>query len=228
MSPRDGAARPGAPPSRIVLRPLATPLPLGFLAQFVATGSFAAVQLGWVAESQDVIVALGVLVLSVPLELLASVMGFLARDPVASTGMGILAGTWAAASLITLRTPPGASVDALGVILIASATALVVPAIAGKGKGAAAAVIAMSSLRFALTGVAELSSSPTWLAVAGWAGIALAAVSFYAALGFELEGTRQKDVLPLGRRGAARQALEPGREPEHDELVREPGVRQQL
>ena len=39
---------------------------------------------------------------TVPLQLLASVVGFLCRDPVAATGMGILSGTWAVTGLATL------------------------------------------------------------------------------------------------------------------------------
>jgi hypothetical protein len=84
--------------TRVVLRPLATPLPLGFLGLGVATVAFATVQLSWIPQSQGHTVALGVLVLTVPLQFLAAVMGFLARDPVVATGMGILSGTWAAAS----------------------------------------------------------------------------------------------------------------------------------
>jgi uncharacterized protein len=213
---------------RIMLRPLATPLPLGFLALFVATFAFSTVQLGWVAEGQGAIIALGVLIFTVPLQLVASVMGFLARDPVAATGMGILAGTWAAAALTTFRTPPGASTEGLGVILVAAACALLVPAVAGRAKGIAAAVMALSALRFAVTGVAEWSAVPVWLTAAGWVGIALAAVSLYAASAFELEGTQQKAVLPLGRTGKAERAMQGTRSLDPAELAREPGVRDQL
>src|SRR4051794_279519 len=68
--------------ARVVLRPIATPLPLGFLALGVATFSFAALQLQWIPSSEGHTIALAVLVLTVPLQLLAAVMGFLARDPV--------------------------------------------------------------------------------------------------------------------------------------------------
>jgi hypothetical protein len=81
--PRDPATH----GTRIVLRPIATPLPLGFLALAVATTAFASVQLGWIPQSQGHTIALGVLALTVPMQLLAAVIGFLARDPVAATGM---------------------------------------------------------------------------------------------------------------------------------------------
>src|SRR4051794_40875038 len=88
-------------PARVVVRPVATPLPLGFLALFIATLAFSALQLSWIDQDQGHTVALAVLGLTVPLQLVAAAVGFMARDPVAATGMGILAGTWASAGLAT-------------------------------------------------------------------------------------------------------------------------------
>lgn len=115
-TPPEGSPIPptNAGATQVVLRPIATPLPLGFLGLAIATTAFASVQLGWIPQAQGHTVALGVLVLTVPLQLLAAVMGFLARDPVAATGMGILSGTWGAACLATLTSPPGTAGDGLG------------------------------------------------------------------------------------------------------------------
>lgn len=93
--------------TRVVLRPIATPLPLGFLALAVSTVLFSAVQLGWIAPTEGRIAGLTEVAATVPLQLLASVMGFLARDPVAATGMGVLAGTWPVVGFTTLTSPPG-------------------------------------------------------------------------------------------------------------------------
>jgi hypothetical protein len=41
------------PSTRVVLRPLASPLPLGFLALGVATVAFASVQLSWISQSTE-------------------------------------------------------------------------------------------------------------------------------------------------------------------------------
>lgn len=212
----------------IALRPLATPLPLGFLALSVATFAFSALQLGWVPESEGSTIALSVLVFTVPLQLVAAVIGFLSRDPVAATGMGLLAGTWAAASISTFRAPPGAASDGLGVMLVAAAAALLVPAVAGRAKGVAALVMLVSSVRFAVTGIAELTGAPAWLSGAGWVGIGLAAISLYAALAFELEGTEHHDVLPTARRGEAREAIDLDHRADTKELHSEPGAREQL
>src|SRR5215203_1986324 len=103
------------PQPQVVLRPVATPLPLGFLALFLATVGFAVLQLGWVPDSQSHTVALAVLASTVPLQLIVCVAGFLARDPAAATGMGLLSGGWAAACLATLTSPPGTTSDGLGV-----------------------------------------------------------------------------------------------------------------
>ena len=149
--------------TRIVLRPMGTPLPLGFLGLLVATVGFAAVQLGWVPEDQGRTVALGVLVFTVPLQLLAAVLGFLARDPVAGTGMGVLTGTWAATCLITLASAPGATSPGLGVLLLLSACAMLVPTAAAVTKPAALAVMGLSALRFAVTGVAQVTGSDGWI-----------------------------------------------------------------
>jgi uncharacterized protein len=56
-----------------------------------------------------------------PLQLLASILGFLARDVVAGTGMGLLAGTWLSVALVTLESAPGSTNDALGLFRLLAA-----------------------------------------------------------------------------------------------------------
>lgn len=215
-------------PTRIVLRPVATPLPLGFLALFVATTAFACLQLGWLPAAEGRAVALAALLLTVPLQLLASVLGFLARDPVAGTGMGVLAGTWAAVGYLTLTTPPGTSSAGLGVVLLLAAACLLVPAASATSKLVPAAVIALSALRFAVTGVAQLTASPAWYDVAGAVGLVLGLLALYAATALELEDVQHRTVLPLLRRGPAQQAVQGDGEDQTDQLRHEAGVRDQL
>jgi uncharacterized protein len=214
--------------AHVVLRPIATPLPLGFLALAVATSSFAVLQLGWIPAAEGRTVALGVLALTVPLQLVASVMGFLARDPVAATGMGILSGTWGAASLATLTNPPGAAIDGLGLILLGSAACLLVPAASARTKLVPATVILLSAVRFGVTGVAHLDGGAGWMSLAGWVGLVLAALSFYAALALELEASDGRTVLPLGRRGPSAETMSEGWEAQVRAAQHEPGVRSQL
>lgn len=116
--------------ARIVLRPLASPLPLGFLALFVGTMLVSAQQLHWVPVAETHHLALGVLVLTVPLQLIACIYGFLCRDVIASTGLGVLAGTWATIGVTLLTSVPGLNSPGLGILLVVAAGALLVPSVA--------------------------------------------------------------------------------------------------
>lgn len=182
-----------------MLRPVGTSLPLGFLALMVATTTLAALQLHWLPTTQGHTVALVALLFAAPLQIIACVFGFLARDPVAGTGMGVLAATWLLIGLVKVLSPPGSTSGALGVMLFCAATALVVPAASGTAKAAAAAVMALSAARFAVTGVYDVTRIPVWQTAAGAVGLALGVLALYAALGFELEGAHDKTLLPLGR-----------------------------
>jgi hypothetical protein len=86
----------------------------------------------------------------------------------------------------------------------------------------------LSALRFAVTGILQLTGSDAWAQVAGWTGLALAVVAFYAALGFELEDARHRTVLPLLRRGPGRTALDGDVDAQLSDLASEAGVRNQL
>lgn len=210
------------------LRPVATPLPLGFLALAAVTTVFAVIQLDWVPTDQARIAGLTALAFTVPLQLVAAVFGFLTRDPVAATGMGVLAGTWAIVGFTTATVPPGTNSKGLGVLLLVSAAALLVPVAAAISKIVPAAVIATASLRFAVTGVSELTGSEAWRTTAGIVGLALAVLAVYAALALELEGARGHTVLPVLRRGQGRTAFRGNMADELEGVVHEAGVRKQL
>jgi succinate-acetate transporter protein len=149
-----------------------------------------------------------------PLQLVVSVFGFLTRDVVAGTGMGILAGTWLSAGLVLLTGAPGSTSDALGLLLLFAAAAMLVPAAAAStGKLVAFAVLATTALRFAVTGAYELTTADGWKTAAGVVGLVLCVLAVYAALAMALEDVLDRTVLPIGRRGP---------------IDGEPGVRPQL
>jgi uncharacterized protein len=77
--------------TRVTLRPIAGPLALGFFGLAAATFVMSGLQLGWVDSTEGKQVALCILAFTVPLQFTASLLGFLARDGVAATGMGVLA-----------------------------------------------------------------------------------------------------------------------------------------
>ncbi|MGQ4818368.1 hypothetical protein ACQ1ZK_14660, partial [Enterococcus faecium] len=133
------------------------------------TTVFSAVQLGWIPPDQGRVAAITAIAATVPLQLIASVIGFLTRDPIAATGMGVLAGAWAVTGLATLTTRPGATSAGLGVLLVTAGIALLIPVgVALSSKVVAAAVMASRAGRFVSTGIYEMSGSPAWKVTAGW------------------------------------------------------------
>jgi len=227
-----GAARSGRPvagAARIVLRPIGNPLPLGFLALAGGTLLVSGLQLDWLkpADGKDVAVILIAFVF--PLQLLASVFGYLARDVVAGTGMGLLAGTWLSIGLVTLTSPPGSTSDPLGLFLVLAGAAMLVPAAASAtGKLVPAALLATTAARFATTGIYQLTDSRAWEDIAGVLGLFLCGLAIYAALAIALEDARRSTLLPLGRIGAGRESVEGSLDEQLERIERQAGVREQL
>ena len=219
-----------APPgTRVFLRPIATPLPLGFLGLAGGTFTLAGIQLDWISMLEAPIVGVVLLTFTFPLLLVAAIYGFLARDAMAATGMGVLAGAWLAIGYTMANTVPGFTSGALGLLLLAAGVALVIPLLsAGLGKLAASAVLAFAALRFFLTGAYELSSDAAWRTAAGVVGLILAAVAVCAALAFESELLRKRPLLPTLRRGEGRDVMTEPAEEETADLHREAGVRRRL
>jgi succinate-acetate transporter protein len=215
--------------ARIVLRPIANPLPLGFLALAAGTVLLSALQLEWLAPGDGRDVGLILVAFVVPLQLLAATFGFLARDVVAGTGMGVLAGTWLSIGLTRLTSEPGATSDPLGVLLLMSALCMLVPAAASaSGKLVPMAVLLTTALRFATAGVYELSASAAWKAGTGVIGLALAGLAVYAAAAMALEDATRQTLLPVGRRGAGAQSVGGNFDEQLQRIEREAGVREQL
>ncbi len=215
--------------ARIVLRPIGNPLPLGFLALAGGTLVVSGLQLGWLQQEEGQQVALILLAFVFPLQLLSSIFGFLARDVVAGTGMGVLAGTWLSIALIQLTAQPGSTSDPLGLFLLLAAVAMLVPAAASAtGKLIPAVVLTTTAVRFATTGLYEITASPTWQDVAGIVGLLLCAAAVYAALAMALEDAKRKTVLPLGRRGFGAESVGGNLGEQLQRIEREAGVREQL
>jgi uncharacterized protein len=215
--------------ARVVLRPIANPLPLGFLALAGGTLLVSALQLGWLVPADGSDVALVLLAFVFPLQLVACVFGYLARDVVAGTGMGLLAGTWLTIALVKLTSEPGSTSDALGLFLLLAGAAMLVPAAgAASGKLVPAALLATTAVRFATTGVFELTASRVWEDAAGIVGLVLCALALYTALAMALEDARRATILPLGRRGAGRDSVGGNLDDQLERIEREAGVREQL
>jgi succinate-acetate transporter protein len=226
--PHHAASRPEHA-ARIVLRPIGNPLPLGFLALAAATLLLASLQLRWLPSSEGDQVALILVAFVFPLQLLSSILGYLARDVVAGTGMGVLAGTWLSIGLVQLVGTAGSTSDALGVFLLAAAVAMTVPAAAAvSGKLLPVAILATTALRFATAGLYELTAADAWRVTTGIVGLALFALAVYGALAMTLEDAARRTRLPVGRRGAGHESMHGNLDAQLARIEREAGVREQL
>jgi succinate-acetate transporter protein len=215
--------------ARIMLRPIATPFPLGFLALATASLLVAGQELHWLPKADHETVALALIAFAFPLQLLASIFGFLGRDTVAATGFGVQGATWLFVGLSQLSHLGRSTDHGVGLLLIASSGWVLLCALgASLGKLGVALVLTLTAGRFLLTGLYELIGSSGLEHAAGILGLVLVGVATYVALALEVENLRRQTVLPVGRRGRGADAL---RSPLSDQLrsvEHEAGVREQL
>lgn len=216
-------------PPRVFLRPIGNPLPLGFLGLTVATLSLAALNLGWVPTSEQHSIALVLIAFSFPTQLIATVFGFLARDAVVASGIGVQAASWLTTGLLLLTSRPSHENAALSFFLFVAAAALLSSVlVAMQAKVVPALVMAGTVARFSLTGVAERFGSTFWAHVSGWEGLGLACLALYTAVAIDLESSKRKPVLPLLRHGHGVQAVKGTAFAQVDGVEHEAGVREEL
>jgi hypothetical protein len=214
---------------RVVLRPLASSLPLGFFAFTVGTVLLTAIELNWSPPATTAQIAVLVLAFVVPLEAMSGIFAFLARDSGAATGLTTLSAAWAATALTLLHGPPGAlSVPLAMFLLVLAVLMFVMSATAVTGKPLFGVLLVIGACRFALTGVYQATGSAGVEQTAGWLGVPLAVFAVYGGLALLLEESYQRTVLPLGRRGRARSSLEGSFAHQVQQAEQEPGVRRQL
>src|SRR5689334_8802466 len=120
--------RPHEPHIRIFLRPIGSGLPLGFFSFGIGMLLLGCFAIGWipVAEQKNV----GMLLMSFvfPLELVATVFAFLARDTMGATTLGLFTTSWLALGWLSEAGPAGRS-TATGVYLFGFAAAVCLLAI---------------------------------------------------------------------------------------------------
>ena len=211
------------PPVRIFLRPLGSPLTLGMSGLAIASLVQSGVELHW--TPRDETVQAGLILIAVPfvLQLLACILSYMARDGATGAAVGVLATSWLAIGLIHIAAKPGATSGTLGLLLIASGGVLLASASAiASAKPLPGMIFAAAALRFAMAGVYQLGTVTFWEHAAGLLGLLVT----YAALAFELEGQRERAVLPTFRRGRAAAAIRDGEGSDRRRLVTEPGVRE--
>ena len=215
--------------TRIVLRPLASPLPLAFFTFGVGSILQSAFQFGVVPqeESRNMALIFGAVIF--PSMFLAAVFAFLARETLGATALGLISFSWLATSLVTYTSAPDPTSAALGVLDLAIAAILLLLGTIGVlGKPVLSAVILLAFFRYGLNGFYELTASPLTQTVSGVIGCVIFGASLYGGLALGLEDVQHRTVLPFGRRGEAREAIEGGIDEQVGPVEQEAGVRKQL
>ncbi|MFD9483282.1 GPR1/FUN34/YaaH family transporter [Streptomyces sp. NPDC059991] len=236
--PADGADdAPKAPPgrrfepdlrsmTRINLRPIASPMPLGFFTVAIASAMTGCLQLGLFEPEARKAVALCVLP-AFALQLLVSILAFGARDVIAATLMGVFAGSWLAYSLVMVS---GAA-DGLRVLGVFNLVFLCFGALmtaVTRPKRALWLVLVASLPRWTATGLSGLTGAEWLTRTSGALGLLVALVAMYAAFALMLEDMRSEEVLPIGRSGPAHAAVEGDLAVQLRNLERHAGVRRTL
>jgi succinate-acetate transporter protein len=216
--------------TRIVLRPIANPFALGLMGLAVASVIASGVELAWIPGSERHAAAVLIIAFAPALQLIASWLGFLARDAVAATAMGVMSGTWLCVGLSLLQSTPGSHSHALALLLFTSSAGILVSATtAAQNKLVPALVLLLAGARFALTGLSEWGEGTVWGHASAWTGVAVAASALYGALSLEVEDINHRTILPTLRRGGGRRALAgTGLEAQVEHVTTEAGVRSQL
>ncbi len=190
---------------------------------------YAALDAPWVKATEGRTVGLMLLTFVAPLEALAAVIAFLARDTMAGVALGLFTGSWLTTGVATANAKPGELSAALGYFLIAFTIAvLLLACVAWLGQPLIAGLLTFSSARGIASAVYELGGGRVWDHVSGWIALAIFCIAMYGGLAFLLEDARGHAVLPLARRGASREAIEGDIGAQLAGVENEPGVRKHL
>jgi succinate-acetate transporter protein len=229
---------PSAPPAHdrrrrldahVVLRPQGSPFPLGLAGLALASLLVTGLDLGWIPLAEGKQVGFLLLVSAVPLQAVAAAFAFPGRDGAAAASMGILSATWAATGLTHLTSRPGATSNALGLVLLMSGALLLTSASTqATGKLLTAVVVGGAAVRFGFAGLYQLTGSGGWQNVSGAVGIAVATLALYTVWALQLEDEQHSTILPTLRRGHGEQAVAADGAAQLDGVEHEAGVRRQL
>jgi succinate-acetate transporter protein len=214
---------------RIMVRPIASALPLGFFSFGLGMLLLAGFGNGWLPVSEQHTVGVLLAAFVAPLELAAATVAFLARDTFGATGLGLFSGSWFAIGLVELTGTPGELSRTLGLFEFGFACAVAVLAIAAMlGKPLIGTIMLIAAARSALAGATEWGAPKSANTVGSWLALAIFALAIYGGLAFLLEDVQQKTVLPVFRRGSSKESIEGTLEDQLRGIGQEAGVRQAL
>jgi len=214
---------------RIVVRPFASSLPLGFFSFAIGMLLLGGLANGWLHASDQHTVGLLLAAFVFPLETIAVVIAFLARDTFGATGLGMFSTSWLAFGLADLTSPAGQLSRAVGLMDFGFGFAIVVLAVAAfMGKPLIGTVMSLAAVRVVFSGVHEFGGPSSLWTAAGWLGVAIFVLAVYGGLAFLLEDVLQQEVLPVFRIGTSRHSVEGDLHEQLRGIGREAGVRHTL
>lgn len=223
------ADREPSPATRVVLRPLGSPLSLGLAGLGVVSLLMGGFDLGWLGAGAEPQVGLLVIVTAVPLLALAAIFSLLARDGAVGGAMALQGAVWAGMGLMHVIAPAGTSNPPIGLLLVGAGLALT---LAGATNAVAKVVVGaefgLSGFHFLLVGLYELGAGAAWEDAGGAVSLLVAVVAGYGSWAAQLEDLEDRELLPTGRRGPARAAMRAPYAAQVDDVAREAGVRRQL
>jgi uncharacterized protein len=212
--------------TRIVLRPIGSPLPLGYFTVAIDNVLTSTLQWGVLPAADRRAVALIVFPAFI-VQAIAGLFALGARDSIAGTMMLSFATTWLVDALVLYLDPPGAAA-ALGIFYVVFAVFISFMLTSALRKRALAAVLVVAAPRFLIAGLAEITGNHGLSQTGAVLGFLLAAVAGYTAFALLMEDSRGREVLPIGRLGPARQAIHGSLALELRDIQRQAGVRRTL
>ena len=215
------------PITRIMLRPIGSPLPLGFYAFGMGLLLISCLELHWIPLSDARNIPLVLLSFVAPLEFLACVLSFLARDTAAATAMGIFSLSWVAQGLVFIRQGQQPSTTLAIFLFLMAIILAALTVISYSAKPLLSIILAAAFVRSAAAGVVELGLKELAMTSA-IIGLFLTCLSLYGGTAFLIEDLKRTDVLPVFRRGEADRAIHGRLDEQLQSVPNEPGVRQQL
>ena len=225
----DGADRDLRGITRIVLRPFASALPLGFFGFGMGVAIVTAYGYGIVPPSDHVAAGLMMLAFAAPLEIAAAVFALLSRDAAAASAMGIFAASWVVNGATYVSTAQIAPDPASGVFTAMISLYLIgLCAISFRGKPMLGVFLVLATVRAIADAVMEFGGPPLAGEIMNGCGVLLVLASLYGGFAFLIEDVQHRELLPVFRRGQAKAAMQGGLAAQLRDIDREAGVRTQL
>ena len=101
--------------TRIVLRPVGSGLPLGFFSFGIGMLLLGCSAIGWIPVNEQKDVGMFLVRFVFPLELVATVFAFLARDTLGATTLGLFTTSWLALGWADIASAPGKKSITVGI-----------------------------------------------------------------------------------------------------------------